>query len=587
MPTKKPTKTLKLRLLLGCALFLFILLMVIWFAYGILNRYSENNKWVINSQTVILKLESVENDTRKLESDARGYVLSKGKNSFTSESKKVVNNIPENIDELESLVKDNSEQLNRIEELRIISQNRLQVLTKVTDLVDQNDYQAIDALIKINIGNIYMQQLVDKLSEIKTAERKLLEERIQNVNQSTENTKNVFLIIALLSILFVIISYLIVNHSINRRYELEKATMRSEGKLRTLTEKARDAIITVTVEGKILSWNKSAEEIFGWTSEEAVGQNLSMIVPESYREAYIAGMKRFAKTETSELLTKPIILEGLSKSDRIFPIELAISYWKYENEGFLTGFIRDVTERKLAEETLALSEANLKRSNAELEQFAYIASHDLQEPLRMVSSYCGLLKRRYKDKLGTDGLEMVEFAVDGAERMKTLIQSLLTYSRAGRDYEFHKIKLNEVCKVVQEQLTPLLNETNAKINFNDLPVVFGEGILLTQLFQNLIINGIKFRKKDELHPVVNISVEKADKEWIFSVKDNGIGIDNKFYDKLFVIFQRLHSREEYEGTGIGLALCKKIVEKHKGTIWVESELGKGTTFHFTLPMMEI
>ena len=239
--------------------------------------------------------------------------------------------------------------------------------------------------------------------------------------------------------------------------------------------------------------------------------------------------------------------------------------------------LREITEkeRQQAEE--------LKRSNGELEQFAYIASHDLQEPLRMVGSYTSLLERRYKGKLDADADEFIGFAMEGVTRMRSLINDLLTYSRVGKEEKASaptdsRAALDRALANLQVTIA----ERGAVVVMGNLPMVMGNGPQLTQVFQNLIGNGLKFCK--EGRPEIKVSVERQGADWVFSVGDNGIGIDPQYADRIFLIFQRLHKRDEYEGTGIGLAICKKIVERHGGRIWVESEPGKGATFRFTLQM---
>jgi PAS domain S-box-containing protein len=241
-------------------------------------------------------------------------------------------------------------------------------------------------------------------------------------------------------------------------------------------------------------------------------------------------------------------------------------------------------ERQRAEVALQIQKQDLARSNAELQQFAYVASHDLQEPLRMVVSYLELLERRYKGQLDAKADMFIGYAVDGATRMQTLINDLLSYSRVGtRGQNFETVDCAIIVQGVLSNLQMAIAQSNAVITYDPLPQVHGDSSQLTQLFQNLISNAIKFRGEEP--PEIHISVERTDDKWLFSVKDNGIGIEHQYLDRIFIIFQRLHSRTEYPGTGIGLAVCKKIVERHGGNLWVESQLGRGSTFHFTLPQL--
>ncbi len=246
------------------------------------------------------------------------------------------------------------------------------------------------------------------------------------------------------------------------------------------------------------------------------------------------------------------------------------------------GMSRVITDRKQALEDLRLKTEELARSNAELEQFAYVASHDLQEPLRMVASYTQLLAKRYKGKLDSDADDFIDYVVDGARRMQVLINDLLTYSRVGtRGKPFERTDCEVVFGRAFANLQVAIHESNAIVTHDHLPTIPADASQLEQLFQNLIGNAIKFRGQEPSR--VHVSAQENGNEWLFSVTDNGIGIDSEYTERIFVIFQRLHGGAEYPGTGIGLAVCKKIVERHGGRIWVESQPGKGSTFYFTIP----
>jgi PAS domain S-box-containing protein len=246
----------------------------------------------------------------------------------------------------------------------------------------------------------------------------------------------------------------------------------------------------------------------------------------------------------------------------------------------------DITERKRAQGVLRAAYDELARSNAELQQFAYVASHDLQEPLRMIASYTQLLEKRYADKLDQDAREFMGFIVDGATRMKQLIEDLLAYSRVGtRGKELRPLQSQAALDKALINLRAAIEASGAAITHGALPEVNADDVQLAQLLQNLIGNAIKFRKKEE-PPRIHVGAEDAGGEWRFSVSDNGIGIEPQYYERIFMLFQRLHTRDEYPGTGIGLAICKKVVDRHRGRIWVESQAGKGSTFHFTLPKIQ-
>lgn len=263
----------------------------------------------------------------------------------------------------------------------------------------------------------------------------------------------------------------------------------------------------------------------------------------------------------------------------------AESYFDFVQEGNQVrqyGVIMDITKRKQTEDALKEFTEELRRSNEELEQFAYVASHDLQEPLRMVTSYLQLIESRYADKLDDDAHEFIDFAVDGASRMKTLINDLLAYSRVQRsEVVFETVNMQQVFEQVTHHLQLTIEETNASLTADALPDITANERQMVQLLQNLIGNALKFRGDDA--PKIHVGARQIGSRWQFSVQDNGIGIEPDYQDRIFVIFQRLHTRQDYPGTGIGLAICRKIVEKHGGKIWMESEPGKGTTFYFTIP----
>jgi light-regulated signal transduction histidine kinase (bacteriophytochrome) len=250
-------------------------------------------------------------------------------------------------------------------------------------------------------------------------------------------------------------------------------------------------------------------------------------------------------------------------------------------ERYVNLYGRDVTERKRAEEAVRRAAEELARSNRELEQFAYVASHDLQEPLRVVGGYLQLIQRRYKDRIDADANDFIDFAVDGAARMQQLISDLLDYSRVGTQGKpFVPTDLEAVLDKALAHLQTAIDESGAAITRDPLPTIDADESQWVRLLQNLIGNAIKYC--GPRRPEIHVSARQDDSRWTFSVRDNGIGIEPQYWEKIFAIFQRLHTRQKYPGTGIGLAICKRIVERHGGRIWLESQPGQGTTFYWTL-----
>jgi PAS domain S-box-containing protein len=318
--------------------------------------------------------------------------------------------------------------------------------------------------------------------------------------------------------------------------------------------------------------------MYGYTKEELLQRStVEIVVPED-REMLIQRLTRRIDGEENADRGETTVIR---KDGQLVNIEYSIKRIEDGKAPRMVSLIRDITEQKKAEKKLKQKSEDLVKSNAELEQFAYVASHDLREPLRTVSSYVQLLQNRYADKLDKQANEFIDFTVDGVKRMDQLINDLLSYSRVSRiDQEFETVNLEDTMEIVKVNLRDIIQKNNAVITSDPLPEVKAIKLQMVQLFQNLLSNAIKFRS--ERTPVIHIGVKKQKLKWEISVHDNGIGIDEKYKEKIFVIFQRLHSRKVYQGTGIGLAICKKIAERHGGKIWVESEPGKGSTFYFTI-----
>ena len=365
----------------------------------------------------------------------------------------------------------------------------------------------------------------------------------------------------------------------------EQALSESEERFRTLVNTSADAIISANSEGKIAMWNQGAENIFGYTAEEVQGRSLSLIMPEHLYENHEVGINRVITSGESKLAGSTVELTGKKKDKTEFPVELSLSTWKTGQGTFFTGIIRDITARKQAEEVLEGYRSELESSNESLEQFAYVASHDLQEPLRMVSSFMELLSNQYRDQLDENAQEYIDFAVDGAQRMQRLVIDLLTYSRVGtQGKSFEAMECQDVLEISLSNLKVALQESSAGVTHDPLPNVMADEGQLIQLFQNLIGNAIKFIEDGP--PKVHIGVSEEKGFHRFAIQDNGIGIAPENLERIFGVSQRLHSIDEFPGTGLGLAICKKIMERHGGRIWVESELGKGSTFFFTLPVRD-
>jgi PAS domain S-box-containing protein len=366
--------------------------------------------------------------------------------------------------------------------------------------------------------------------------------------------------------------------------ELFDKVQSSESKYRSLVSNIPDVTWTADRHGNTHFISPNVERIYGFNQEEIYKDPslwFGRIHPDDLERVKDAFVSLFLDGGSFDVEYRLRRRDG----EWIWLHDRAMGTYIRDGVICADGLFTDITDRKHLEETLSEQTRELARSNAELEQFAYVASHDLQEPLRMVSSYMQLFSRRYKGMLDADADEFIAYAVDGATRMQRLISDLLMYSRVGnKGKEPQPTDCNTILKNALKNLQEAIRESCAKIDVSPMPTIMGDDVQLTQLFQNLIGNAVKFRGGEP--PRVSVGAELQGNFWLISVRDNGIGIEATNFERIFQIFQRLHSRTSYPGTGIGLAVCKKIVERHGGKIWVESESGKGTTFFFTIPSVK-
>lgn len=381
----------------------------------------------------------------------------------------------------------------------------------------------------------------------------------------------------IISLVFTGISLNSLNKIYYKRIEAEEIVKR----LADIVEQSDDAIISMDLNYTILSWNRGAQKIYGYSAHEMIGKHISTLMSPSEWEKTSKVLEKVKKGEA----VSQYEAKRLRKDGKEIDVSLTLSPIR-NYEGEITGIsviARNITERKMSEKKLKETVEELKRTSDELQQFTYITSHDLQEPLRTIASFTQLLKIRYKNRLDPDADEFIDFIVDAAVHMKKMIQGLLDYSRvSAQRCELEPVSSEKILKTVLSNLQLTIEKNKAHVTHDKLPVVTADKTQLIQLFKNLIGNAIKFKKED-VPPKIHISCKKDDEgKYIFNVSDNGIGIEPQYLDRIFKVFKRLHTIDEYRGAGIGLAISKRIVECHGGRIWVESELGRGSTFYFTV-----
>ena len=357
----------------------------------------------------------------------------------------------------------------------------------------------------------------------------------------------------------------------------------SDERFRIVVESSPNAVVLVAANGTIILLNRQAEVMFGYRREELAGQSVDVLVPQRFRGHHLTYRAEFMADPQQRPMGMGRDLFAVRKDGSELPVEIGLTPIEMPEGLVVMATITDITERKRREEELRTTAAELARSNEELGQFAHVISHDLQEPLRVIGQHLQIIRGHLGEALDDDARESMGFVIEASARMQALVRDLLAYARVGQQERgFVPTDMNSVVRLVLGDLAANIQETGASIQCETLPIVQADDLLMSQLMQNLLSNAIKFRAKGKT-PVIQIDAKHERGEWVILVQDNGIGIKPEHAQRIFGMFHRLHSRLEFPGTGIGLATCKKIVERHGGRIWVESQPGQGSIFYFTIP----
>jgi len=388
------------------------------------------------------------------------------------------------------------------------------------------------------------------------------------------------------------------NQMLDQIQEQNSALRAGEARKTAILDSAQDGIISIDHHGLILEFNPAAQRIFHYSRSEVIGREMAgLIVPPSLRESHRHGLARYLASGQGPVLGQRIELTAQRADGAEFPVELSITRIGSEVPPTFTGFVRDITERKRAEEEIRRLNteleqrvvertAQLEAANKELEAFSYSVSHDLRGPLRGIAGYSAILLEDHGDKLDQEGKRVLGVIQDETQRMSCLIDELLNFARLGRtQLKSTSLDMVTLAKVVFQELTAFLSERKPQLDLKILPPARGDPALMRQVFANLVSNAIKFSRHREV-PWIEIGGQSDDELNTYYVKDNGVGFDPKYSNKLFGVFQRLHRNDEFEGTGVGLALVQRIVLRHGGRIWAEAKLDEGATFYFTLPKVE-
>ncbi len=353
---------------------------------------------------------------------------------------------------------------------------------------------------------------------------------------------------------------------------------RGEKYLRAIVDNTADGLIVINNKGIIRNFNKASERIFGYAANEVIGQNIKMLMPPPHKEGHDIYLENYLNTGQKRIIGIGREVSGLRKNKTTFPMDLSVTEITVDGKVYFSGIVKDITERKA-------SEQKLLETNTELERFVFVAAHDLQEPLRTITMYSDMLEDGISEKLDEKSMRYLGNIRNSAKRMRTLISDLLEYSRMSNEsHKFEKISSKSIVQMAIDNLIDTIEKQNATIVIDkNLPDIVGNPVQLVSLLQNLIGNSLKYTRNDT-EPRIELHAEAREYDWIFSVKDNGIGIAPQYAEQIFAPFKRLHTSDEYSGTGIGLSMCKRIVEQHGGQIWVTPSPDHGSIFYFTLPI---
>jgi len=570
------------RLVNAIAIAIVTVLIIVVLSVWQYQRIRDTGVIIRHSNALLLQSEKVRRASDQFEVNVKNFLLT-GDSSFIDTAHRIASRLPRAIDSLRSLVNEDSVQRGQVDSLQFYVNGNRDVLARAMRLSKGGEFGGAATLINVEARTGYSHRIQSTLDELEKERRGLLDAR-RNANQQ-KATQLQWALWCLMGAVVVLGVFVFRKIRLDLKNEREER-LSTEGKYKMLFHKSplpkwiydEDTL-------RFLEVNDTAVKDYGYSRDEFLSMSITDIRPredlgrlredvESIRQqpgAFRNGQWRHRK-----------------KNGDIIDVEVTAHSIDYEDRRARMVVVNDITEGRRYEEQLkklntdlAKRASELAASNGELERFAYIASHDLQEPLRMVSSFLQLLQKRYHGQLDAKADQYIHYAVDGAERMKALIMDLLEYSRVGTGKEnFTPVDTAVVIKEVGEIFHEKIIATRAQIDIGMLPVVTGDKVQLTQLFQNLLSNALKYHS--DRPPVIRIGAQEEATHWLFSVADNGIGIDSQFFDKIFIIFQRLHNKTDYGGTGIGLAICKKIVERHGGRIWVESTPQQGSTFYFTI-----
>ncbi len=557
-----------------------------------------SNRVLASQREIIAKLEQLASTVKSAETGQRGYLLT-GQSDYLEPYHRAVSALPGQLEDLSRLAISRELSGNQVAELTRLVQQKLAELEQTVKLYREGSPKEALDIVRSDRGRQLMDAIRSQLANMEADEVAEFLAANRRAAHATQTRNAAILAVALLNLGFLAWAYFRLKRYLNARHQAEEALARSKARQDAVINSAMDAIISVNAEQRIVLFNPAAEKMFGVSSREAMGSPINRFIPERFREAHTKHVENFGRTGTTSRRMGALgTLSGLRATGEEFPIEASISHTDVYGEKLFTVVLRDVTERKQMEEELRKSHnelelrvqqrtADLADANRELEAFGYSVSHDLRAPLRHIGSYIRLLEKNAGPSLDETTRRQVRIIDEAAQRMGHLIDDLLVLSRIGRTaLSESTVSLPHLVDQARKELGPEMVGRAIEWQIGPLPQVRGDPNLLRSVVVNLLSNALKYTR--HRNPAsIEVGSTEQDNEVVCFVRDNGAGFDMRFVDKLFGVFQRLHDQGDFEGTGIGLASVRRVVQRHGGRTWAEGEVDKGATFYFSLPKRRV
>lgn len=570
----------------GFAVALAIFATIGWLAYQSTVSFMHASTEAARSQETITALEEIFSLANQAETRQRMYLIS-GDERHLAPRRTYINRIHVLFGNVRDATLDDPGQQALLRQLDQHIDTRLALLEGVLKMRREQGFEQARLKLMAGNGEREMDAIHDSVRKMQKGEAARLQQWVDTSRQNADRMLITFFVaLVFVALFFSVLFAFIAREMAARKRSQELLTTQAEqlregeARLRAVVDTAAEGIIIIDEQGVVESFNPAAERIFGFARDEVEGRNVSMLMPAPYRQEHDGYLERYRSTSEKKIIGIGREVVGQRKGGNEFPLELAVAEMHVGSQRKFTGMVRDISARKRAEAQQARLMHELESANEELKSFAYVVSHDLKAPLRAIGSLADWISTDYADKIDDEGKEHMRLLVSRVHRMDSLIDGILRYSRVGRVTEaIVAVDLNQLVGEVIDLLAPPANITVSVEN--SLPTIMTEPARIQQVFQNLLSNAIKYMDKPEGE--IRIACGAEDKQWKFSVTDNGPGIEPRHFEKIFQLFQTLAPRDRVESTGVGLALVKKIVEMYGGHVWIESKVGEGSTFFFTLP----